>query len=277
MHGPGHIYADINDKSRAIFVNGHKITKVKSTKFLGIVIDDKLNWSAHIEYLTKKLRSVTGAICRIRRSIPVEYYKTKYSALFESHLSFGITVWGVALKSTPSEKLFITQKHCIRVLFGDLDAYLDKHSTCARAREFVRQKLGFDFYKKEHTKPIFNRLKLLAVQNLHKYHSVIEIFKIMKFRVPYSLYDLVNLSNRDTSYLIILPQPSPTFLYESSKMWNALHKSLIKFDNGFSTSVSSVKHRTKAIILESQAMHDNQIWSPDNFLIKPPSPQTHLF
>ena len=226
-------YADINDKSRAIFINGHKITKVKSTKFLGIVIDDKLNWSAHLDYLTKKLRSVTGAICRIRRSIPVEYYKTIYSALFESHLIFGITVWGVAIKSIPSEKLFITQKHCIRVLFGDLDAYLEKHSTCARAREFGRQKLGSEFYKKEHTKPILNRLKLLAVQNLHKYHSVIEIFKIMKFRVPYSLYDLVNLSNRDTSNLIILPQPSPTFLYQSSKMWNALHKNLIKFDNGF--------------------------------------------
>ena len=64
------------------------------------------------------------------------------------------------------------------MLFGDLDAYLDKLSTCARAKEFGKQKLGADFYTKEHTKPIFNRLKLLTVQNLHKYHSVTELFKI---------------------------------------------------------------------------------------------------
>ena len=265
-------YADVNDKSRAIFINGQKITKVKNTKFLGIIIDDKLNWSAHIDYLAKKLRSVTGAICRIRRSIPVEYYKTIYSALFESHLSFGISVWGAALKPNESDKIFITQKHCIRVLFGDLDAYLDKHATCARVREFGRQKLGSKFYSKEHTKPIFNRLKLLTVQNLHKYHSVTEIFKIMKFRVPYSLFEIINLSKRDTSNLIILSQPSPTFPYESSKMWNSVHKNIIKFDDGFSTSVSLVKQRLKFLILESQGLHDAKFWTPDNFQLKPPKP-----
>ena len=80
------------------------------------------------------------------------------AALFESHLSFGISVWGVALKQNDSDKVFITQKHSIRVLFGDLDAYLDKLATCARVREFGKQKLGSKFYTKEHTKPLFNRL-----------------------------------------------------------------------------------------------------------------------
>ena len=265
-------FADIYDKSRAIFINGQKITKVKSTKFLGIFIDEKLNWSAHLDYLEKKLRSVSGALCRIRRSIPVEYYKTIYAALFESHLSFGISVWGVALKQNDSDKVFITQKHSIRVLFGDLDAYLDKLATCARVREFGKQKLGSKFYTKEHTKPIFNRLKLLTVQNLHKYHSVTEIFKIIKFRVPYSLHDKIKISNRDTSNLIILPQPSRTFFYESSKMWNAVHKSILTFGNEFSTSVSLVKQRLKTIILVSQGLHDAKFWTPENFQIRPPRP-----
>ena len=265
-------YADVNDKSRAIFINGQKIVKVRNTKFLGVIIDDKLNWSAHIDYLAKKLRSVTGAICRIRRSIPVEYYKTIYLALFESHLSYGISVWGTALKPNASDKIFITQKHCIRILFGDLDAYLDKHATCARVREFGRQRLGSKFYSKEHTKPILNRLKLLTVQNLHKYHSVTEIFKIMKFRVPYPLYETIDLSSRDTSNLIILSHPSPIVFYESSKMWNSVYKRLIKFDNDFSTSVSLVKQRLKSLILESQGLHDAEMWTPENFQINPPRP-----
>ena len=193
-----------------------------------------------------------------------------YFALFESHLSFGISVWGTALKPTENDKIFITQKHCIRILFGDLDAYLDKYATCARVREFGRQKLGSKFYTKEHTKPIFNRLKLLTVQNLYSYHSVTEIFKIMKFRIPYSLFELINLSSRDTSNLIILSQPSLTFFYESSKMWNSVHKYIIRFYDGFATSISLVKQRLKAIILESQGLHDAKFWTPENFQLKPP-------
>jgi hypothetical protein len=265
-------FALADDRSRAIFINNKKVKKVKSTKFLGIFIDEQLDWSAHINYLVKKLRSVSGALCRIRQSIPIELYKTIYAALFESHLTFGISVWGVALKPNASDKVFVTQKHTIRVLFGDLDAYLDKLSTCARAREFGKQKLGSEFYIKEHTKPIFNRLKLLTVQNLHKYHSVTELFKIKKYRTPYSLHEKISISSRDTSNLIILSQPGKNFFYESSKMWNLIHKSILTPDSGLYTSVSLVKQRLKAILLNSQSLHDVNAWTLENFQIKPPTP-----
>ena len=136
------------DESRSIFINGTAIVKVTSTKFLGVVIDNKLNWEPHVEYLRKKLRSMTGAICRIRHSMPGELYLKLYNSLFESHLSYGISVWGVVIKERSNDRLFITQKHCVRILFGDLDAYLDKQSTCARARPYGMQKLGHCYYKK---------------------------------------------------------------------------------------------------------------------------------
>ncbi len=264
-------YAHENDPSTCIFINGQKINKVSNTKFLGVILDDKLNWKAHIEYLTKKLRSVTGAIRRIRGSIPADYYRLIYSALFDSHLSYGITIWGGAKKSL-IEKLFVTQKHCIRILFGDLDAYLDKLSTCARTREFGRQKLGSSFHCKEHTKPIFNRLKIMCVKNMHYYYSTIELYKIMKFRIPISLFSRINLSNRDTSNVIILQQPSDTFLYRASVMWNMVHKGLVEFEDGFATSLSLVKRRLKALILENQGLHDSKIWTDDNFKLKTPKP-----
>ena len=112
-------FANLLDESRSIFINGKVITKVKDTKFLGVVIDSKLNWIAHMQYIRKKLRSMTGAICRIRNSIPAELYLKIYNALFESHLSYGISVWSV-------DSLFITQKHSIRILFGDLDSYISR-------------------------------------------------------------------------------------------------------------------------------------------------------
>ena len=51
--------------SKAIYINYTSIKKVSKTKFLGVIIDDKLNWSAHIEYLAKKLRSAAAVLCRI--------------------------------------------------------------------------------------------------------------------------------------------------------------------------------------------------------------------
>ena len=36
-------------------INGHKLKKVDKVKFLGVIIDDKLNWEAHIEHLKAKL------------------------------------------------------------------------------------------------------------------------------------------------------------------------------------------------------------------------------
>ena len=107
-------FANLLDESRSIFINGKVITKVKDTKFLGVVIDSKLNWIAHMQYIRKKLRSMTGAICRIRKSIPAELYLKIYNALFESHLSYGISVWGVVIKERSNDSIFITQKHCIR-------------------------------------------------------------------------------------------------------------------------------------------------------------------
>ena len=123
-----------------------------------------------------------------------------------------ISVWGVVLKDQDSDKLFITQKHCVRILFGDLEAYLDKHATCACVRPFVSQKLGSAFYTKELTKPLFNKHKILTVQNLFKYLCINEIFKIIKFCCPYSLFDEIKISARDSSLTIILSEHSATFL-----------------------------------------------------------------
>ena len=98
----------------------------------------------------------------MRDNIPEEHYKPFYYALFESHMTYCITVFGTTSK-TCSEKLFKIQKHCIRISFGGLEKYLDKFRTSARTRPFETQRLGAEFFCKEHTKPLFNELGILAL------------------------------------------------------------------------------------------------------------------
>ena len=259
-------FANENDRSRTIFIDSTKIIKVSSTKFLGVIIDDKITWVPHMIYLRKKLRSISGALCRIRKAVPADLYLNIYNSLFESHLSYGISVWGVSIKDQSNDKLFIIQKQCIRILFGDFDAYLNKQLTCARARPFKQQKLGSKYYMKEHTKPIFSRLKILTVQGLFKYHCIAEIFKIVQSRTPYPLYEAIAMSQRDTSNVIILPVKSNSFLYIAAQLWNSVHKRIIS-EKGMCTSVNLVKLRVKHILLESQCSGDVYQWNPQNFQI----------
>ena len=86
------------------------------------------------------------------------------------------------------------------------------------------QKLGYNHYEKEHTKPIFDKLKILTFQNLFKYHCISEFSKIIKYHCPYSLYEAIDISNRATSLTVILLNKSNTFLFNAAKLWNIVHK-----------------------------------------------------
>ena len=185
MHFKPNMKNDATDYSDLTLVLGHiPIKPVSETKFLGVIIDDKLSWLPHIKYLNTKLNCGIGKLNRIRHLIPPHLHKNLYYTLFESHLSYGISAWGGDLKSL--NPIFITQKKCIRMMFGDRDKYLDKFKTCARTRSYANRILGTEFYKKEACKPLFDLNDLLTVHSLYKYHCLLKRFKIIKFRKPMS-------------------------------------------------------------------------------------------
>ena len=109
-----------------------KIKIVQKAKFLGVIIDKNLSWVEHTKNLKRSLSYATATINRIKDNLPINLHKELYFTLFESHLSYCISVWGGAAQChlTP---IWMSQKHCIRILFGDKEAYLNKFKTCARA------------------------------------------------------------------------------------------------------------------------------------------------
>ena len=163
-----HESSSLLDLDNTLNISGTSIPEVNNIKFLGVTIDNQLSWIPHIDNLHKKLKSATGILKRICNNIPQTHYKSLYYALFESHLSYCITVFGNVCK-THSEKLFTIQKHCMRILFGDKEAYLDKFKTSCRTSPIETQILGTAYYMKEHTKPLFHKHKILAFKNLYNY------------------------------------------------------------------------------------------------------------
>ena len=234
-----------------LMINGEPIEEVSSTKFLGVIIDNELTWQPHIDMLSRKLRSATGAIKRIRTSIPKECYKAIYYALFQSHLSYCITVFGKASRSF-SDSLFTTQKSCMRILFGDLDAYIDKFKTCARARPYNSQTLGTQFFMKEHTKPLFNEQGILSFDNLYNYHSILETLKILKSSQPCLLYEKFNLSSRGNKNILLARADDSFFVKNRIELWNSCVKILAREVKIGAIKTSLFKSNLKDCLLKIQ-------------------------
>ena len=139
------------DTNLNIKLNGTKLSKVKSTKFLGVVIDDQLTWEPQVEYLKAKLISSIVTIKRIKPFIPKTEYEKVYNALFMSHLSYCISCWG-GFPNYKLGKIFSIQKRCVRLLFGKEVSYdrPEFYFTCARIRTY-NQHMEHKSHCLEHT------------------------------------------------------------------------------------------------------------------------------
>ena len=91
------------------------INRVRCTKFLGIFIDEDLDWSDHIDYVAKKISSGAYAIRAAKHILSAENLKSLYFSLVHSHLIYGNMVWGSAYQCKLN-KLVKLQKKCVRYI-----------------------------------------------------------------------------------------------------------------------------------------------------------------
>ena len=93
----------------------------KKVKFLGVILDDKLNWNAHITLLTTKARKALNLI-KILRGIPwLQGTKTLVNvarALVRSRLTYGQEAFGTELPGSLNDRLGAVDRTAIRLALG---------------------------------------------------------------------------------------------------------------------------------------------------------------
>ena len=94
-------------------INDSPLEICKSYKYLGVVIDDKLKWDAHIKYISTKISKACGALSRLWNCTDIEILKNVYHALIHSYLRYGILIWGNSSKTmrTPLQTLKQSSKN----------------------------------------------------------------------------------------------------------------------------------------------------------------------
>ena len=108
----------------------------------------------------------------------------------------------------------------------------------------------------EHTKPLLNSSKILNVNNLFNYNTLLCVSKLLKFHTPISLYSMFRLSKRKEN-LLITPQQVDTFVYNSSYLWNAFKRSPEGSEvKDYPVSVNSLKNLIKSMVSRRQKWED---------------------
>ena len=81
-----------------VLINNECVELVQSYKYLGFIIDDKLNWHEHISTLSKKLNQRLYFLRKLRSfDLDSRILKLFYSAVIESLIAFGISCWGKSI------------------------------------------------------------------------------------------------------------------------------------------------------------------------------------
>ena len=268
------------NRNHSLFLNDVKLEKVQSTKFLGVVIDERMSWEPHLENLATKLNSCIVTIKRIRNCVPKSEYMKLYNALFMPHLTYCISSWG-GVPDYKLNRIFAIQKRCIRMLFGKKLNYdcEEFYLTCARARTYAQHRESKSF-SLEHTKPIFNENKILAIKNLHLYHTFMETLKVLKFYTPISIHKLFKFLPKNNKLLLSTPlmkleTSQQNFLYQATKIWNDLKDKILNKSTPSETgliisgntensdlacSIGFVKNRLKQCLLAEQSGGDPNRW-----------------
>ena len=168
------IESDITSENPVLQFGTEIIEQKSFVKFLGLLIDENLDWTQHCKQIMSKLASALYMLNSVKHFIPIEARKLLYHSLFYSHLTHGILLWGPHANSWYTDKLIKKQKRAVRII------------KCAKYNS--------------HTHNFFHELGLL------KYDSIIDLeilklmFKVANNNVPLPIMNLFNTHSNIHGY-----------------------------------------------------------------------------
>ena len=124
-----------DDDIPKLIINDSVIERVREFSFLGLTINESLNWNSNCSKLAYKISRTLGVMNRLKRYLAFSALKLMYDSFILPHLQFGITYWGFE-----TSRILKLQKRAMRIMT------LSKYNA--------------------HTEPLFKELKLLKVKDI---------------------------------------------------------------------------------------------------------------
>ena len=197
------------------FGNG-SITACENIKFLGILVDNHLNFRNHTSSICTKISIVVGLLFRLNNILPAETLATLYSALLVPHILYGIEIWHGALLEN-HDRIFKLQKKAIRAI----NSLEYNHPTN-------------DFFK---------NMEMLKLKDIYKQRLLIFMFKNQNFTTHSDLHSYNTRRRQD----IVLPRFNRTrsqtsFFYNGIVAWNSIPMEIrsLQYQGAFKNAVKNL-------------------------------------
>ena len=189
-----------------VMINGTELEEKTVTNFLGVQVDNKLTWKAHISHICSKVTKSIAILRLVRSTFPKRILKMIYMSLVYTYIDYCNLIWGSA-DPYNIKPLFILQKKAIRII--NLTGYL------------------------EHTEPLFKKSKLLTVYQVFDLKCSIFMYKCLKCSMYPELKLKIKLNSdvhghdtrRKTLRVIKTARIDickKSFLYHGVDVWNQL-------------------------------------------------------
>ena len=98
-----------------VFYNNNLIECYESWKYLGVVLDNKLNFKHQINLIENKLAETIGILSKLRYLLPSSSLLLLYHALVQPHILYALPLWGSSFPSYLN-KMQRLQNKAIRVI-----------------------------------------------------------------------------------------------------------------------------------------------------------------
>ena len=215
-----------------IKINSQYVSKTEKIKFLGVVLDARLLWKAHVQYVSNKLAKGIGILCKAKKYLNRKTLVNMYYTFVYPYFTYCITVWGANTETLrPLVKL---QKRIIKIMTG--------------AKRF------------DSVSRHFRELKILKLDEIYKYSILIFMFKYYKCMLPkvfgefYQLNETVHQYQTRQTNLLHVPlakscQKSSSIRCMGVKIWN---NNFIKVGNN--TRISIFKRHVKELLLQGEIL-----------------------
>ena len=212
--------------SICVNIDGHPIDEVQYTRFLGIYIDNKLNWKKYIAYISGKVSRGIGIILKARKVLNSDALKSLYFSFVYPFFNYCSHVWGNAY-ATNLCPLVILQKRIIRII--TFSKYLD------------------------HTGPLFKELGFLKIGEINKYLFGKLMYRWYNSQVPLLFPDMFQYVRNIHGYgtrqadQLYIPKVKTNLVmcsleYKGPFIWNSILSAHINPDTSEAVFAKTLKH-----------------------------------
>ena len=106
--------------TKPININGKQLKHVSVFKMLGVMINNRLTWCDHVDYICGKAAKRLYFLCLLRRAgKPPKDIVTVFCSVIRSVLEYACEVWHPGLTQEQSDKIEHLQKRALRIAYPD--------------------------------------------------------------------------------------------------------------------------------------------------------------